>query len=140
MQVCRRGPPFGSAVEIEAELVTLGAARAILKCLYATPNTKGAVMHVGAVGEIPDFLPRPAMQASASVSIVAARQQPGLRDQPAQVGLQSSESPAHWHPVSARHRRKAGRQCAPEVGGGVKATFSLRRNISNPPNCRAIRA
>src|SRR6516165_12199668 len=48
---------------------------------YATPQPKGILMHVGAVGEIPHLFRRSTEKASASKAVVAARQQPGFSDE-----------------------------------------------------------
>src|SRR5215469_17052213 len=67
MQVCRRGPAFGAAIKIEAQLVPFETTGTILPCLYAAANAKGAVVHVGAIGKVPDLLPGPAAQAACSL-------------------------------------------------------------------------
>src|SRR4051812_18519063 len=50
-------------------------------------NTKGSVVHIGAVGEVPDFVAWSTEEANASIAIVAAREEPGFRDEAAQFGL-----------------------------------------------------
>jgi hypothetical protein len=67
MQVCRCGLPLGSAIEIEAQPIALDTAGTTLECLYTAPNTKGAVVHIGAIGEIPNLLPWSAAEASALI-------------------------------------------------------------------------
>jgi hypothetical protein len=73
MQVCRCSLAPGSSVEIEAQPIALDTAGTTLECLYAAPNAKRAVVHIGAIGEIPDLLPWSAAKASASTSIITAR-------------------------------------------------------------------
>src|SRR6185295_10853631 len=83
-QVCRRGSTLWAAIEIEAQPVSFDAAGTMLECLDTASNAKGAVVHIGAVGKVPDLLPRPPAQASAAVSVIAARHQPRLGGEPAQ--------------------------------------------------------
>ena len=95
MQVCRCGLAPGSAIEIEAKPVALDAAGTTLERLYAATSAKGAVVHIGSIGEIPHLLPWSAAKASTSIAIIAARQEPGPPDDSAQLGSQSSNCLAH---------------------------------------------
>ena len=72
--------------------MALDAAGNVLERLDATSDPKGAVMHVGAIGEIPDLVVRPARKAVAAQRIIATREDPGFRDEPAQLGPPPSES------------------------------------------------
>ena len=71
-QVCWRGLSLGPAYQIEAYSIAVDAAGAALKRLDGTSDPKGAVMHVGAVGEIPDLVVRPTWEAMATDRIIAA--------------------------------------------------------------------
>jgi hypothetical protein len=139
VQICRCGFAFRPAIEIEAQPVALDSAGTTLERLYAATSAKSAVVHVGSIGEIPDLLPWPAVEVSASIAIIVARQEPGPPDKPAQLGSQSSNCLAHQQfevPDNVGSGNSADlrpRQCVPAVGGGVKAIFSRRRSISNPP-------
>jgi hypothetical protein len=55
---------------LKAWLVALNVAGAALERLDATSNPKGAVMHVGVVGEIPDLIAWPTEETSAAEQIV----------------------------------------------------------------------
>jgi hypothetical protein len=44
----------------------------VLERLDATPDPKGAVMHIGAIGEIPDLVLGPTREAMAAQRIIAA--------------------------------------------------------------------
>src|SRR5215472_13004747 len=75
-QICRRGSPFGPAIEIEAKPVPADAAGAAFEWLYAAPDAKRAVVHVGPIGEVPDLFPWSAEKVYAAIAVIAARQQP----------------------------------------------------------------
>jgi hypothetical protein len=53
-------------------LIALDAARTAPERLDATSDPKGAVMYVGAVGEIPELIAWPTDETSAAERIVAA--------------------------------------------------------------------
>ena len=95
VQICRCGLAPGSAIEIEAKPVALDAAGTTLERLYAATSAKGAVVHIGSIGEIPHLLPWSAAKASTSIAIIAARQEPGLPGEPAQLEPKSSSCLAH---------------------------------------------
>src|ERR1700745_47034 len=57
VQICGCGLAPGSAIEIEAKPVALDAAWTTLERLYAATSAKGAVVHIGSIGEIPHLLP-----------------------------------------------------------------------------------
>src|SRR5260370_133354 len=101
MQVCGCGLTPGSAVEIKAQPIALDTTGTTLECLYAAPNAKGAIVHVGAIGEIPDLLPWSAAGASASIAVIAARQAPGPHHEAAQLGPKYSDCLAHRQLVAA---------------------------------------
>jgi hypothetical protein len=44
----------------------------VLERADATSDTKGSVMHIGAIGEIPDLVVRPTRKAMATQEIIAA--------------------------------------------------------------------
>jgi hypothetical protein len=68
--------------------------------LYAASNTKGSVVHIGTVGEVPDFLAWSTEEANASIAIVAAREEPGFRDEAAQLGPKYPECLSHRQSVA----------------------------------------
>ena len=72
LQICRSGFSIGTAFEIEAQPITLDAAGAAFERLDATPDLKGAVMHVGAIGEIPNLVLRPTRKAMPTQRIITA--------------------------------------------------------------------
>jgi hypothetical protein len=72
VQVCGSALASGSAIEIEAQPITLDVAGTVLERLDATSDGKGALMHIGAIGEIPDLIVRPTRKAMATQGIVAA--------------------------------------------------------------------
>jgi hypothetical protein len=78
-------PTSGPANEIEAKPVALDAGGATLKRLDAAANPERTLIHVGAIGEIPNLVGWQAGQTSAPVTVVAAREKPRLRDKPAQL-------------------------------------------------------
>ena len=139
VQICRCGFAFRPATEIEAQPVALDSAGMTLERLYAATSAKSPVAHGGSISEIPDLLPWPAVEVSASIAIIVARQEPGPPDEPAQLGSQSWNGLAHQQfevPDNTGSSNRADlrpHQCVPAVGGGVKAIFSRRRSISNPP-------
>src|SRR5215831_14066458 len=53
-QIGRRRPPLWPALEVEAEAIAADAADALIDRPHAAALPKGAVVHVGAVGEVPD--------------------------------------------------------------------------------------
>jgi hypothetical protein len=61
-----------STIEIEPQPITLDAAGAVLERLDATSDAKGAVMHIGAISEIPDLVVRPTRKAMTVQGIIAA--------------------------------------------------------------------
>jgi len=76
---------MGAAIEIEAKPVALDAAATACERLHATANAKGIVVHISAISEVPDLIPGFAGEVSATTAVIAAREKPGYRDQPAQL-------------------------------------------------------
>jgi hypothetical protein len=72
VQVCRSGLTLGSAIEIEAEPIALDATGTAFEYLDSSSNPKGAVVHIGAIGEIPDRVVRPTRKVMATQGIIAA--------------------------------------------------------------------
>jgi hypothetical protein len=80
---CRSTP--WPTIEIEAKPIALDAAGTALERFYAPAIPERRFMHVGAIGKIPDLVRWSAEQASAPAAVVAAREQPRLPDDPAQL-------------------------------------------------------
>jgi hypothetical protein len=72
VEVCRSSLASRPALEVEAQPITLDAAGTVLDRLNATSDPKGAVMHIGAIGEIPDLVVRPTRKVMAPQRIIAA--------------------------------------------------------------------
>src|SRR5262249_33584899 len=81
VQISGCGSTPGTTIEIEAKPVPLNAAGTALERFYATA-TERRFMHVGTIGEIPDLVLRSTKQASTPATVVAAREEPRLRDKP----------------------------------------------------------
>jgi hypothetical protein len=85
VQISGCGSTPGTTIEIEAKPVTLNAAGTALERFDATAIPERRFMHVGTIGEIPDLVLWSAEQASAPAAVIAAREEPRLPDDPAQL-------------------------------------------------------
>ena len=81
------------AVQVEAQAIAFHAANAPLGRLHAAPLPEGAVVHVGAVGEVPHRIGRVPLQYVAVPAIVVARQEPGFCQEPAPAGADCPPRP-----------------------------------------------
>ena len=72
VQVCRSSLASGAPLEIEAQPITSDVAGTVLERLDSASDSKGAVMHVGTIGEIPDLVVRPTRKAMATQRVVEA--------------------------------------------------------------------
>src|SRR5215831_5450519 len=80
-EVCWRRLAPGPAFQIEPEPEPLDPGRPAFERPDAAADAKRAVVHVGAIGEIPDLLGWSADKANTAQWIVNARNQPGLGGQ-----------------------------------------------------------
>src|SRR6516165_3959945 len=82
-QIGRCRPAPGPAFEIEAEAITMNAPDPLLDRAHAAPHPERPVVHIGAIGKVPDVLARPPDQGQAMKPVIAPREAPGPSDEPA---------------------------------------------------------
>lgn len=79
-QVGRRRLAERSAVEVEAQAIPRCSADAPLERLHAAPAAERLVVHVGAIGEVPDLVGRPAGERQTAQQVVTGRKPPRHRE------------------------------------------------------------
>ena len=65
-----------AAFEIEAESIATNAAGPRFERAHTSPLAEGAVVHVGAKGQIPDLIPGPAVNAQSMEPVLEAGEKP----------------------------------------------------------------
>src|SRR6516164_7053056 len=80
---CRAAP--GPAFEIEAQAITADAPDALVDRPHAASHAEGAIVHVRAIGKVPNVLTRSPGQSQAVQPIIAPREHPRPGDEPAEL-------------------------------------------------------
>src|SRR6266478_10161930 len=78
-----------ATLKIEAQSVAANAPRAPFERAHSTPFAERTVVHIGTVGEVPDFIVGPTLDAQAVEPVPKTREQPGARDRPSEQTAQA---------------------------------------------------
>lgn len=125
-------PSARPAVEIEAQPVVRGASHTPFERGHPPPSKKDAVVHIGAEGEVPDFLVRPAVQRQTPGAVPEPRERPYAEDDRKPEAFEEAPQLDHQGRSSSREMRSSSTTCRMAAGTAAMKTVPRETSETRP--------